>query len=59
MRNRLVDTIADAIGSVVLGNLHDPTEAERAQSRIIKGGGTGDICYTDARIPNTDSAEAR
>jgi hypothetical protein len=41
--NRVIDTIANAIGSVVLGKLHDPMEAKRAQSRIVKGGGTGDV----------------
>jgi hypothetical protein len=45
--NRVIDTIADAIGAVVHGKLHDPAEAERAQSRIVKGGGTGDVRDTD------------
>jgi hypothetical protein len=46
--NRVVDTIADAIRSVVLGDLRDPTEPERAQNYIVKGGGTGDVRDTDA-----------
>ena len=46
--NRVIDTIADAIGSVVLGNLRDPAETERTQSRIVKGGGTGDVRDTNA-----------
>src|SRR5438552_10732577 len=41
--NRVIDPIANAISPVVLGELHDPAEAERAQSRIVKGGGTADV----------------
>jgi hypothetical protein len=37
--NREIDTIADAIGPVVLGKLYDPTEAECAQSRTVKKAG--------------------
>jgi hypothetical protein len=42
--NRVIDAIADA---GVLGKLHDPAQAECAQSRIVKGGGTDDVRDTD------------
>jgi hypothetical protein len=48
--NREIDTIADAIGPVVLGKLHNPTEAECAQSRIVKDGGTGDVRDSNACV---------
>jgi len=48
--NREIDTIADAIDPVVFGKLHDPMEAERAQSRIVKGGGTGDVRDSNAGV---------
>jgi hypothetical protein len=35
--DRVIDTIANAIGPVVLWKLRDPAQAERAQSRIVKG----------------------
>jgi len=47
--NREIDTIADAIGPV-LGKLHDPTEAERAQSGIVEGGGTRDVRDSNAGV---------
>src|SRR5450432_1757057 len=47
--DRVIDTIADAIGPV-LGNLDHPAGAERAQSRIVKGGGTGDVCDANACV---------
>jgi hypothetical protein len=43
--NRVIDAIADA---GVLGKLHDPAQAECAQSRIVKGGGTDNVRDTDA-----------
>jgi hypothetical protein len=46
----VIDTIADVIGPILLGNLHDPAEAERPQSRIVKGGGTGDVRDSNARV---------
>jgi hypothetical protein len=42
--NRVVDTIGDRIGAVLLGKLRDTAKAERAQNRIVKGGGPGDVC---------------
>jgi hypothetical protein len=36
--DRVIDTLADAIGPIVRGKLLDPTEAERTQSPIVKGG---------------------
>jgi len=30
--------------------LHDPAEAERAQSRIVKGGGTADVRDSNASV---------
>jgi len=48
----VVDTIADSIGPVVLGKLRDPAQTERAESRIVKGSGTGDIRDTDACMVN-------
>jgi hypothetical protein len=35
--NGVIDTIADAIGPVALRKLHDPAQAECAQSRSVKG----------------------
>jgi hypothetical protein len=45
--NRIIDSIANAVGPVVLRKLHEPAEAERAQRCIIKDGGTADIRDTD------------
>jgi hypothetical protein len=53
--NRVIDTIADGIGPVVLGKLHDPAQTERAESRIVKGG-TGNIRDTDACMVNHDES---
>jgi len=52
--NRVIDTIADAIGPVVLRKLHDPAQAKCAQSRIAKGRGPGDVRDTDARMVDHD-----
>ena len=41
--NREIDAIADAIGPVIGGQLHDPAEAECTQSGIVKCGGTDDV----------------
>src|SRR5215469_18026220 len=48
--HRIVDPIAYAIHSLVLGNLRDPAQPERTQNYIVKGGGTDDVCNTDARV---------
>ena len=48
--DRVIDTITDAISPVVLGELRDPPEAERAQSRIVKGGGTTDVPNSNACV---------
>jgi hypothetical protein len=47
-KNRILDTIANAIGPVVVGELDGPAQPKRAQSRVIKGRGTDDIRDTDA-----------
>ena len=52
--NRVIDTIADAIGPVVLRKLHDPVQAKCVQSRIVKGRGPGDVRDTDARMVDHD-----
>jgi hypothetical protein len=48
--NRVIDTIADGISPVVLRELHDPAEAERTQSHIVKGGGTADVRDSNASV---------
>jgi hypothetical protein len=48
--NRVIDSIANAVGTVVLRKLHNPAKAERAQGSIVEGGGTGDVGDTDARM---------
>src|ERR1700677_2647150 len=48
--DREIDTVADAIGPVVLGKLHDPVESECAQSRIVKGGGKRDVHDSNAGV---------
>jgi hypothetical protein len=48
--NREINTIADAIGPIALWKLHYSTEAECAQSRIIKDGGTGNVRYSNAGV---------
>jgi hypothetical protein len=53
--NRIIDTIADAIGPVVLRELHGPPQTERAQGRIVKGGGTGNVRDTDPSMVEHDS----
>jgi hypothetical protein len=39
--------MADGVGPVVLGKLHDRAQTERAKSRIVKGSVTGNIRDTD------------
>jgi hypothetical protein len=39
--------MADGVGPVVLGKLHDRAQTERAKSRIVKGSATGNIRDTD------------
>jgi hypothetical protein len=46
--NRVVDTIADGIDPGAFGKLHDPAHVECSESRIVKGGGTGDVGNTYA-----------
>ena len=48
--NRIIHTVADAIGPVVLGKLHDPAQAERTRRCIVKGGGTGDVGVSNAGV---------
>src|SRR5262249_41017034 len=48
--NRVIGTIADAIRPVDLGNLRDPSEPERAQNYIVKGGGASDVRDTDTCV---------
>jgi hypothetical protein len=48
--DRVIDTIADAIGSVVRGKLLDPAEAERTQSPIVKGGRMFNVRDSNARV---------
>jgi hypothetical protein len=52
--NRIVDAIADAIGPVVFRELYNATQAECAQSRIVKRCGTGDVRDTNARMVDHD-----
>jgi hypothetical protein len=52
--NRVIDAIADGVGSVVLRKLRDPPEAECAQDRVVKRCGTGDIRDTNARMVDHD-----
>lgn len=54
--NQVIDTMADAIAALLLGQLHDPAQAKRAQSGIVKGGGTGDVRYTNACMVDHDAA---
>jgi hypothetical protein len=56
--NRVIDAIADAIGSVVLRKVHNATQAECAQSRIVKRCGTGDVRDTNARMVDHDGNPA-
>jgi hypothetical protein len=56
--NRVIDAIADAIGRVVLRKLHYATQAECAQSRIVKCCGTGDVRDTNARMVDHDGNPA-
>jgi hypothetical protein len=48
--DRVIDTIADAVGPHVFGKLHGPAKAERAQGCIIESSGTGHVCDADACV---------
>jgi hypothetical protein len=50
--NRILDTIADGIGSIVFGKLHDPAQTERAKSRVIKSRGPANLRDADTRMVN-------
>jgi hypothetical protein len=54
--NRVVDAVADAIGSVVLRKLYYTTQAEGTQSRVVKGGGTSDVRNSDASMVDHDDS---
>jgi hypothetical protein len=53
--NRVIDAIADAIGPIVIRKLHDPPQSECAQSRIVKGSGSGDVRDTDSSMVDHDN----
>ena len=57
--DRIVDAVADAIGAVVRGKLHDPTQTECAQRRIVECGGAGDVRDTDAGMVEHDAYSGR
>src|SRR6516164_2779931 len=48
--DRVIDAVADAVGSGVLRKLHDPAEAKGAQSRIVKSGRTANVRDSDAGV---------
>jgi hypothetical protein len=56
--NWVSDAIADTIGPVVHLKLRDAVQAECAQSRIVKGCGTGDVRDTDTRMVDHDGNPA-
>lgn len=53
--NRVIEAIADAIDPIVLRELHDPPQAERAQSPIVKCGGPGDVRDTNPSMVDHDN----
>src|SRR5438270_6737615 len=48
----IVDTVADAVGPHVIGNLHHSAHAKRFQSRVVEGGGTADVRDSNASVVN-------
>ena len=49
--NRMLVTIADAVSSIILGNLHNPSETERAESGIVEGRrSSANVRDADARM---------
>jgi hypothetical protein len=48
--NRIIDPIADRIGSFILRNLHNAAQAKCAEGRIIKNSRTGDVRDSDACV---------
>jgi hypothetical protein len=50
--DRVLDTIADAISPIVLGNLHNPAEAERTKSGIVKSRRPANVGNADSCVVN-------
>ena len=46
----VIDTVTDSISPVVFGKLHHSAEAKHTQSCIVKGGGAGDVCDSNAGV---------
>jgi hypothetical protein len=47
---RMLDTIADAIGSIILWNLHDSAQTESAKSGIVKSCRPADVRDANASV---------
>jgi hypothetical protein len=46
----IVYTVSDRVSPRILGQLHRPPHAKRAQSGIVKSGGTADIRDSNASV---------
>jgi hypothetical protein len=51
----ILEPVANAVSSHIVGHLHHATQAERAQSRIVEFGGTTDVRDSNAGMVNHGS----
>jgi hypothetical protein len=48
----IIETVADAVSPRVIGHLHNSAHTKRPQSDVVEGGGTADVCDSNAGVVN-------
>src|ERR1700722_4868742 len=50
--DRIIEAVADAVCPRVIGHLHHSAHTKRPQSGVVEGGGTADVCDSNAGVVN-------
>jgi hypothetical protein len=50
--DRIIETVADAVSPRIIRHLHHSAHTKRPQSGGVEGGGTADVCDSNAGVIN-------
>jgi hypothetical protein len=48
----IIETVADAVSPRAVGHLHHSAHSKRSQSGVVEGGGTANVCDSNAGVVN-------
>jgi hypothetical protein len=48
----IIETVADAVSPRVIGHLYNSAHTKLPQSGVVEGGGTADVCDSNAGVVN-------